>query len=255
MARFILLCEMTGKLAAVWWWVRHPGSPLAFVWFFAPDPLVFYHLFVPSAQGFGRVFTRFETERPEIWLTIDDGPDPEDTPQLLALLERHQARATFFLIGERAARWPQLVEQIVRAGHEVAHHTHRHPAGTFWCASPARLRAELDDALAAFAVAGVRPQRFRAPVGIKHVLLGRELATRGLACIGWTVRSGDCLGRCAETLVASVMRRVRPGGIVLVHEGPGVPATVRVRMIGRLLEALRARGVSCVIPPADRLRA
>ncbi len=255
MAFLILLCALAGKLAAVGWWRWQPGSPLAFVWFFAPDPLVFYHLFAPSAQGFCRVFTRFETDRPEIWLTIDDGPDPDDTPRLLALLERHGARATFFLIGERAARWPQLVEAIARAGHEIAHHTHRHPTGTFWCASPARLRAELDDALTAFAVAGARPQRFRAPVGIKHVLLGRELAARGLACIGWTVRSGDCLGRSAEAIVASVMRRLRPGGIVLLHEGPGVPAALRVRTIERLLEALRERGISCVIPPADRLRA
>lgn len=255
MARFILLCEVAGKLAAAWWWTHAPGSGLAWACFFAPDPLVFYHLFVPSAQGFCRVFTRFETERPEIWLTIDDGPDPDDTPRILALLERHNARATFFLIGERAARWPQLVERIVRAGHEVAHHTHRHPAGTFWCASVSRLRAELDEALAAFAAAGVRPQRFRAPVGIKHVLLGRELAARGLACIGWSVRSGDCLGRSAETIVASVLRRVRPGGIVLVHEGPSVPAPLRVRTIGLLLERMRERGVSCVIPPADRLRA
>ncbi len=254
MARFILVCELAGKLAAAWWWMREPGSPVALACFFLPDLLVFYHLFVPSAQGFCRVFTRFETDRPEIWLTIDDGPDPDDTPRLLTLLARHEARATFFLIGERAARWPHLVEQIARAGHEVAHHTHRHPAGTFWCASPARLHAELDDALAAFAIVGVRPQRFRAPVGIKHFLLGRALAARGLVCIGWSVRSGDCLGRRVETVVASVLRRVRPGGIVLVHEGPSVPEALRVRTIERLLEALRVRGLSCVIPTADRLR-
>jgi peptidoglycan/xylan/chitin deacetylase (PgdA/CDA1 family) len=254
MPRFLLLCELVGKVAAVWCWVREPGSLAGYAWFFAPDPLVLYHLFVPSAQGFCRTFTRFETPRQEIWLTIDDGPDPDDTPQILELLERHQARATFFLIGKRAARWPQLVAEIARRGHEVGHHTQRHPVGTLWCASRARLNAELDDALAVFRAAGVRPTRFRAPVGIKHFLLGGALASRELACVGWSVRSGDCLGRRAEDVVASVMKRVKPGAIVLVHEGPSVPDALRVRTIALLLDALGERGISCVIPEAKQLR-
>ena len=65
--------------------------------------------------------------RPEVWLTIDDGPDPEDTPRILELLAAHGARATFFVIGENAAAHPGLIRAIAAAGHEVAHHTHTHP--------------------------------------------------------------------------------------------------------------------------------
>lgn len=254
MARFILLCELVGKTGAGWCWWSGAGVIEGMAWFFAPDLLVFYHLFAPSAQGFCRVFTRFETQRAEVWLTIDDGPDPDDTPKILDLLERHGARATFFLIGERAARWPDLVAEIVGRGHEVGHHTHRHPLATFWCASWRRLKAEVDDALESFRAAGVRPQRFRPPVGIKHFLLERVLVSRGLVCVGWSVRSGDCHGGSSEEVVRSVMRRLAPGGIVLMHEGPSVPAALRVKTIAQLLDALRERGISCVIPEPDQLR-
>ena len=67
-----------------------------------PDLLVAYHIFAPRAQGIVRMHRRFATSGREVWLTIDDGPDPEDTPRLLALLQAHGARATFFVIGELA---------------------------------------------------------------------------------------------------------------------------------------------------------
>src|SRR5882757_7713989 len=92
---------------------------------------------VANCAWFGPVVTRFATPRREVWLTIDDGPDPEDTPQLLTLLATHDAHATFFVIGERAAAHPALIRAITDAGHEVAHHTYTHPLRTFWYASPA----------------------------------------------------------------------------------------------------------------------
>ena len=80
--------------------------------------------------------THFETTQREVWLTIDDGPDPVDTPRLLEILRRFEARATFFVIGERAARFGAELEAIRAAGHEIANHTARHPSATFWCLPP-----------------------------------------------------------------------------------------------------------------------
>src|SRR4051812_962258 len=129
----------------------------AAVAFFGGDLFVLYHLLVPAAQGMGRTFTRFSTTAREIWLTIDDGPDPSDTPQILDLLDQHAARATFFVVGKRAAQHPELIAEILRRGHQVAHHTYEHAVGTFWFASPTRVRSELDRTLQTLRSAGAVP--------------------------------------------------------------------------------------------------
>ncbi|MDB6128837.1 MAG: acetyl xylan esterase [Verrucomicrobia bacterium] len=222
--------------------------------FFGTDLWVLYNIFVPTAQGLCPSFIRFETERAEIWLTLDDGPDPDDTPRILDLLDAHQARATFFVIGERAAAHPELVREIVRRGHEIGHHTFTHPAGTFWCAGPKRVAAELDETLRVLQPLTPAPRWFRAPVGIKNFLLARALEQRGLHCIDWSLRSGDWLSRRAEKVQDNVVRRLKPGIIVLMHEGPSVPAALRVTAVGLVLDALTTRGYRCVIPSASQLR-
>lgn len=232
-------------------------APVAARWalFFAPDVLILYAHFVPAAQGLGPVKSRFATERKEVWLTVDDGPDPEDTPRLLALLAQHQARATFFLIGERAARWPELVQRIVAAGHDVGHHTQTHPLTDFWCARPRRVARELDTALAVYqAVAGVRPRWFRAPAGIKNVFLATALRRRKLTAVAWSVRSLDSICREPQPAVSRVVRGLEPGAIILMHEGPRLSAAVRVQAIRAVLTALTERGYRCVLPPAESLR-
>ena len=254
MPRTLLLLSLAGKIAAVGLWRAHAPLPLAAVFFSGPDFLILYHLLAPSSQGLCRVFTRFEVRRPEIWLTIDDGPDPEDTPRILDLLDRHGARATFFFIGERAARFPEIVAEVLRRGHEVGHHTHTHPMKWFWCATPRRLSAELDDALAAFRRAGARPRWFRSPVGIKNLLLGRALGARGLQYVGWNVRSHDVHSRDPAAVRDAVMKRVRPGSIVLMHEGPAMDARVRVAALALVLEALSSRQFACVLPEPAQLR-
>ncbi|MDF3057379.1 MAG: acetyl xylan esterase [Rariglobus sp.] len=221
----------------------------AFVLFFAPDLWVLYHVFMPGASGIVRTFTRFQTAHPEVWLTIDDGPDEQDTPRILDLLDRHRAKATFFLIGERAARRPDLVAEIARRGHEIGHHTHTHCGATFWCAAPGRIHQELDSSFPTLTPpGGPRPHRFRAPVGIKNLFLAKALARRSLLCTGWSVRSFDSFSHNPEKVARRVLRQVRPGAIVLLHEGPSLHPHVRVTAIARVLEGLDTRGLRCVIP-------
>jgi peptidoglycan-N-acetylglucosamine deacetylase len=254
MPRPVLLVSAAGKVAALLLWLHGSPWPLWAGCFFLPDFFVLYGMFVPSAQGLCRVFTRFETDRQEVWLTIDDGPDAEDTPRILDLLDRHRARATFFLRGERVERFPGLAGEILRRGHEVGHHTHTHPAHSFWCASPARVRAEIDDGLAALGREGARPRWFRAPVGIKSLFLADALAARGLQCVGWSVRSLDTMIDDPGRIARRVMERVRPGSILLLHEGAGLDPRVRVAAIGRVLDGLAGRGIACVLPAEGRLR-
>ncbi len=248
---FLIVVNLAGKIAAILVGWTAPAVALA-LWF-GPDALLAYHLFAPQAQGLVPMHRRFTTARRDVWLTIDDGPDPEDTPRLLELLAAHGARATFFVIGENAAAHPELIRAIAAAGHEVAHHTHTHPLAMFWCASPARVQRELDAGLEALRLAGVRPTRFRPPVGIKNFWLARALATRGLTCVGWSARGLERRRGNAEEVATRVIRGLAPGAILLLHEGPRVPATIRIQAIRRVLERLGDQGYRCVVPGPDQL--
>lgn len=248
---FLIIVNLVGKIAAFLVGWTAPAITLAF--WLGPDLLLAYHLFGPQAQGLVRVHRRFNTDRREVWLTIDDGPDPQDTPPILDLLAAHGARATFFVIGEKAARYPELILAIIAAGHEVGHHTQTHPVGSFWCASPTRVARELDAGLAVLFVAGVRPTRFRPPVGIKNLWLASALRVRGLTCVGWSARGLERRRGDAEAVADRVTRGLAPGAVLLLHEGPRVPAAIRVEAIRRTLERLRDRGYQCVVPRAEQL--
>ena len=247
----LLILNLAGKTAALFIGWTAPVTALA-LWF-GPDLLLAYHVFVPRAQGVLRMQRRFPTARREVWLTIDNGPDPEDTPRILELLACHGAHATFFVIGEKAARHPELVRAITAGGHEVAHHTHTHPLATFWCASPRRVKRELDAGLEALRLAGVRPARFRPPAGIKNLWLASAPRARGLACIGWSARGLERRPGDAETVATRVLHHVAPGAILLLHEGPRVPAAIRVIAIRRVLERLDGMGYRCVLPGSEQI--
>jgi peptidoglycan/xylan/chitin deacetylase (PgdA/CDA1 family) len=247
----LLSINLAGKIAALVAGRDAPAVALA-LWF-GPDLLLTYHLFAPNAQGLVRMHRRFATPRREVWLTLDDGPDPEDTPQLLALLAAHEARATFFVIGEKAAAHPGLIRAITAAGHEVAHHTHTHPVATFWCAPPGRVARELDAALVALRDAGVTPTRFRPPVGFKNLWLAPALRTRGLTAIGWSARALERRAGGVEAAASRALQGLAPGSILLLHEGPRVPAAIRVHAIRRVLERLREQDYRCVVPAPEQL--
>lgn len=247
----LLLINVAGKVGALLTGWDAPAVALA-LWF-GPDLLLAYHLFAPGAQGLLRMHRRFRTPHREVWLTIDDGPDPADTPQILALLAAHGARATFFVIGEQAAAHPALIRAIAAAGHEVAHHTHTHPVATFWCAPPGRVARELDAALAALHDAGVRPTRFRPPVGIKNLWLAAALRARGLTAIGWSARALERRAGGVEAAAARTLQELAPGSILLLHEGPRVPAPIRVHAIRRVLERLREQDYRCIVPGPEQL--
>jgi peptidoglycan/xylan/chitin deacetylase (PgdA/CDA1 family) len=248
----MILLNLAGKVAAIWLGLAAPLTALA-LWL-VPDALMAYHQLVPRAQGFVRMYRRFATDRKEVWLTIDDGPDPEDTPRIIEVLAAHQARATFFVIGENAVAHPELVRALAAAGHEVANHTHTHPLASFWYASPWRVGRELDQSLAALRAAGAAPTRFRPPAGLKNIWLGRALAARGLACVGWSARGLERRHETPEAVADHVLRRLAPGAILLLHEGPRVHPAVRVNAIRRVVEQLSDQGYRCVVPSPAQLQ-
>ncbi len=230
---------------------HHAGAGA--ILFFAPDPWVFLQFILASAQGFGPAMTSFATDRREVWLTIDDGPDPSSTPRVLELLRAHGARATFFVIGGQVAKYPELARQIVAGGHTVGNHTQTHPVAGFWAASPGRIASEIDGCIGALLVADAPFERyFRPPVGIRNPFLDPQLASRGMNLVLWSARGFDGVGRNPEAALGRIARSIRPGAILVSHEG-GPRSRERLRFVELLLEHLASEGYTCVLPPRGAL--
>jgi len=234
-------------------WGHHPDLGLAVL--FAPDPWLVAQFLLPTQQGFGPAVTCFETGRREVWLTIDDGPDPASTPAVLALLQRHGARATFFVVGTQVERHPELARRIVAEGHTLGNHTHTHPAGDFWCAAPARTAAEIDGCVGALLLANAPFERyFRPPVGVRNPFLDPQLSARGMDLVLWNARGFDGGSRPPAAALATIARQIRPGAILVSHEA-GPRAARRLEFLTLLLDHLEAEGYACVRgPPCGRGR-
>lgn len=207
----------------------------------------------PRASLLGPNLTRLPPRaaaRGEIALTIDDGPDPEVTPAVLALLDRHAVRASFFCIGERIARHPQLAREIVARGHSLENHSQRHLLH-FSLLGPRALRAEIAGAQESIAFAtGVAPRFFRAPAGLRNPLLEPELARAGLQLASWTRRGFDTVSGDPDRVMARLVRGLAAGDILLLHDGHaartagGAPLILAV--LPPLLAAVRAAGLKPV---------
>jgi len=211
--------------------------------------LILYPTLVPNCQWWGRVITHFETPRREVWLTIDDGPDPGHTPRMLELLRRYDAKATFFVIGERAEKFQVALGSITEAGHDLGKHTATHPSATFWSLPPKRIAEEIDRC-------SVPSRYFRAVVGMKNLFVHPALAQRGLELVGWSVRGLDTVSRDAEAVAARIMHGVRPGAIVLLHEGHRLATDpdFQPRCLELTLAALTKASYRCILPTPEQLR-
>jgi len=246
--RLYLWVTVASKVTLVWLWAHHPLLSLAV--FVVPELWLALNTVVPNASGLGPVVRRFAAQGREVCRTIDDGPDPGTTPALLDLLEAHQAKAVFFLIGVKAARHADLVRMIASRGHELGNHTHTHPLAFFWCAGPGRTAREIDGCSDAIeAAAGLRPRFFRSPAGIKSVFMFGALARRRLTYVGWSGRGLEHWSSGPEGPVGRLIRKVRPGAILLAHES-GTNARIRTDVIAGLLTHLSREGYRCVLPPA-----
>jgi peptidoglycan/xylan/chitin deacetylase (PgdA/CDA1 family) len=206
---------------------------------------------IPSLQGFGPVMRFFEQAGNQIWLTIDDGPNPTTTPAILELLDRFNAKATFFLIGDKAVAAPHLVRMILERGHSIGNHTQTHPQLRFWRLGPKRLRKEIDDFERTMSDRGFPvPSLFRAPTGMKNPFLHPVLATRRLLLVGWSARAYDTRVKQAATVAGRLLQIAAPGSILLLHED----SPVSVQTLEILLHRLAERQMSCVIPASGQLR-
>jgi peptidoglycan/xylan/chitin deacetylase (PgdA/CDA1 family) len=180
-------------------------------------------------------------------VSFDDGPDPEVTPRLLDLLDRHRAQATFFCIGDRVGRYPSLAGEIVRRGHRVENHTQRH-RNLFYFHRPGMLRREVEECQQAIERAcGRAPAFFRAPAGIRSPLLQGTLHRSGLSLVSWTRRGFDTVDGDPARVAARLTRGLRAGDVLVLHDGSRAPRGSRkavvLEALPRLLDAIEAAGL------------
>ncbi len=200
----------------------------------------------PRSHWLGANWTRLPPSAGNaVAITIDDGPDPAVTPQVLNILDQHGAKATFFCIGTRAAQHPELVRDIVRRGHTVENHTQHH-AHSFSCSGLAGYTREIEAAQRTLGgITGRTPRFFRAPAGIRSPLLDPVLHKLGLHLVSWTRRGFDTRVSDATAVARRLLAGLAPGAILLLHDGnsartaAGEPVILAV--LPGLLEAVADR--------------
>jgi peptidoglycan/xylan/chitin deacetylase (PgdA/CDA1 family) len=184
---------------------------------------------------------RVKTDEPLVALTFDDGPDPIYTPQVLAILEQHQAKATFFLIGERALRNPELVARIKREGHEVGNHYF--VDGSTLAHSEAEFQDYLERTERAVGI--VAPKLFRPPGGVAWPAQIRLARARGYVCVLGSAYPHDPAHPPVAYIRWLTEKNLAPGAIVILHDGIADPSR-GIAALPDILDAGEKRGLKFV---------
>jgi peptidoglycan/xylan/chitin deacetylase (PgdA/CDA1 family) len=183
---------------------------------------------------------------PKIALTFDDGPHPQDTPRLLEVLDKQQVRATFFLVGHSVERYPDIVRQIHRYGHQLALHCYRHIP--FPLENPSTLHAQLERTRNAIAVAcGLAPEQIRdlrPPFGAFTRRNASMLTEWGYRLVMWNCIPQHWMQPIGWS-VRQVMDAASPGSIIVLHDGHGHGRRV-TEIVEDVVPRIKARGLEFV---------
>jgi peptidoglycan/xylan/chitin deacetylase (PgdA/CDA1 family) len=202
----------------------------------------------PRSQLYGRTFIGRRDKQRQLALTFDDGPNDPYTLQLLDVLAKHGVKSTLFLIGKYVDRRPDIVREIVAAGHVVANHTYNHPNLIFQ--SQGQFREELTRCERALddAVGEKHAPLFRPPFGGRRPAVFRTLKHSGMEPILWSVTGWDWSAKSAEQIERQVTKQVRGGDVVLLHDGGhlafGTDRSFTVKATDQLISRYKSEGYS-----------
>ena len=201
--------------------------------------------FYRNSPVFGRVMSRLPDKDRAIALTFDDGPNPVATPRILDVLRESQVSATFFLLGRHVERWPMLARRIVAEGHTIGNHGYHHRK--LHLRGPAYTRVDLSlgtDVI--LRVTGQTPKHFRTPHGFRSPWVNAIARELGQRAVGWTLGVWDTDRPGADAIAERVRRGVRPGSIVLLHDGDAYDAegdrTQTADALSEVIRDLRGSG-------------
>ncbi|MPY52291.1 polysaccharide deacetylase family protein [Streptomyces acidicola] len=181
-------------------------------------------------------------------ITIDDGPDPAWTPQVLDLLREHEVKATFCMVGTQAQAHPDLVKKVVAAGHQLCNHSVSHDTAMDKKSQAYQSQQILDaERMITEASGGVRPMYYRAPGGAFTPYSRKLAASRGMRPLGWNVDTKDFERPGTDAIVATVERELPNGPTLLFHDAGG-DRSQTVEALRRILPWLREQGYSSGFP-------
>ncbi len=182
----------------------------------------------PSSSVLYPTISKGPADERRVALTFDDGPDPEVTPGVLDALKAHDASATFFSIGRSLEQHRALAQRIVAEGHELASHSWQHSRWQNFFGSK-KLVADLERTrqLIGEINGDTAMPLFRPPFGLKSPELARAAAPGQVRMIAWSLHSRDTRTRDPQRVAARVLNKIKPGDIVLLHDGHDLPGRHR----------------------------
>ena len=206
----------------------------------------------PTGQWYGRTFTGLPKGSKKLALTYDDGPNDPHTMRLLEVLERHQVRATFFMIGQFVRQRPEIARAVASAGHVIGNHTFTHPNLIF--SSLRQTRAELEQCERILSdVVGEHSRLFRPPFGGRRPGTLRIARSLGLEPVMWNVTGWDWKTTLPEYVERKVSAQIRGGNVILLHDGGhrgiGADRAHTVEATDRIINRYKAQGYEFVTVP------
>ncbi len=209
--------------------------------------------FLPRSSFFLPIISQGHSGLKAAALTYDDGPDPQTTPALLRLLQKYKIPVTFFVTGQKAIRYPELIRKILAHGHTIGNHSYSHD-NLLMLKSSETLMYEVKSAQEVLAGFGIKPLAFRPPVGITNPRLRRVLDDLNLFTVNFSRRPLDCGNRRIKNLSKRILKRVQPDDIIILHDVSPPAKSLYACWLDEtelLFTGLRSRGFS--ILPVEEL--
>jgi len=218
-------------------------------WWVYPIVLVFWFLvslcgsfFIRWNYHFTSLHSNKNTSQNQVSLTFDDGPNTEFTPRVLELLKQYNAKATFFLIGKHAKKYPQLVQDILKQGHSIGNHTYSH-TNDFGFFGTSKVVKELQTANKVIEkITGFKMKLYRPAFGVTNPSIQEAVQQLKINSIGWNVRSLDTTHRSEEAILKRITNKVSKGDIILLHD----TSYKTVEVLERLLLFLQVNNLKSV---------
>ena len=214
-----------------------------------------YHGINPRSRFYGKVWSNGNRNCPQIALTFDDGPNEPYTSQVLSILEQYKIKATFFVIGQNARRYPEVCRRIVTAGNVIGNHSYHHRKSLClrWGKAVARDIKLAHQAI--YECTGFEPKLFRPPYGFRTPWLMRTVRHLGYTVVTWDNMTGDWkANKSGEEIGRTIVQRAKPGSVIVLHDGrdsrPSYDRSQMLQALPFVIETLKEeRGFDFVTIP------